>query len=140
MPFERNLAAWVFAAALVGLSLHGHEPTALKAHPVLLKSLLSGNTQGYILPGSELEPFKNSLPNSGSVSFLTDQAFGVNQDEEKFLYDAQSYLAPLVLNTEPGEALAVVYCSTQASADSRLQATGYSWLHMISDGKGIAQK
>ncbi len=135
-----GVSTWLFSAALILLSIEAYEPLSLKAHPKLLENLLSGSAQGYIQPGSELEPFKPFLPPQGTVSFLTDHPFGDSLEEEKLLYDAQGFLAPLVLRTQPGESLAVLFCSSDAVADGRLAAAGYQWLQKISEGKGIAQK
>ena len=112
----------------------------LKAHPFLLHSLLTGSTQGYIIPGSELEPFKKYLPKRGRISFLADHSFGQNLEEEKLAYDFQNYLSPLILNYEPGEKIGIIYCSGKKTAERRLAETGYEWLTELSDGKGIVQK
>lgn len=140
MRHAQDVATWLFAAALLALAVRSYASPNLKAHPRLLECLLTGETQGYIVPGSELAPFKPHLPRQGAVSFFTDQPFGENLEEEKLLYDAQGFLAPIVLNSQPGEALAVLYCTSEAAADARLAATGYHWLQKISEGKGIAQK
>jgi len=113
----------------------------LKAHPVLLKSLFSGSTQGYLIPASELEPFKKYLPKRGKITLLTDQPFSGNPDEEKFLYDAQNYLVPLLLDYEPEQDIGILYCSNETIAEKRLRETGYTWSLKLSEGKGtIARK
>ena len=116
-------------------------PLKLKPHPFLLKSLISGTDQGYIIPASELEPFKKYLPQNGFFSFLMDYPYDDHDEKaelREFFWKAQNYLVPIVLNRNPGETRAIIFCSNDAIAEKRLQEAGYDWLTKIGDGKGIA--
>lgn len=129
-----------FYTGLFYLILTSFKPLPVKAHPILLKSLLSGSDFGYIIPGSEFEPFKSVLPKRGKISFISQRDPGISQEEEKLMYDAQNYLAPLLLNPEPAQSIAIIYTSDHESAQNRLTALNYDWVQEFSPGKGVARK
>ena len=140
--FERLFAAFaiLFYAFVSAQTVRNLPRIPIKAHPALLRSLLSGSLQGYLVPASELESFKKFLPPRGKITFLMDHPFGANQDEEKFTYDAQNYLAPLILNPDPVEKIGILYCPGRTEAAKRLLETQYEWRVPLGDGKGIIQK
>lgn len=130
----------LFHVGMITLIITSFKPLPIKAHPILLKSLFTGSDFGYIIPGSEFEPFKSILPARGKISFITDHNSGQNQDEEKLMYDAQNFLVPLLLNPEPAESIAIIYTSSHESAQNRLSALGYEWVQEFSSGKGVVRK
>ena len=137
----------LFYIAIITLILtQGFKPIKLKPIPLLLNSLVSGTDQGYILRGHELKPFKPHLPVRGTISFIMDFPYGKYVSAEKlakkkiFFHDAKTYLAPLTVNTEPTENVAIFYCSNADIAEARLAETGYRWQTKIADGKGVAVK
>jgi hypothetical protein len=108
--------------------------------PEMLKDLLGGVSTTYRLPGSQFEIFKQFLPPNQKINFLvaeTPNEFASGNEWGKFYYDAQNYLAPLVLNRRPEEKLGILYCPNQEIANARLKQTNLYWVLTISDGKGI---
>ena len=119
----------------------GFAPITPKPPPALLKSFLAGTDEGYPALGSEFEPFQKWLPKGGVISFLTDQPHWEESTEAATIYrNAQTSLCPLVLNQEPTEPIAIVYCKDRETAERRILETGYRWVAIIADGKGIAAK
>ena len=118
----------------------------LKSHPVHqfapenFKNLFAGSNTDYRIPGSDLEPLREHLPPDIPVSFIMDERFGADMSHERFFYDVQNFLAPALLNPAPAEPVAIFYCSTIDIATDRLKETGYSWIHDLGGGKGIARK
>ncbi len=147
--FERflNFKSFVSVLALIymfGVIISGLlAPLKLKPHPFLLHSLMSGDDHAFITPASELKILKPYLPANGFFSFIMDVPY-VNEDDHadyrEFFWKAQNYVIPIVLNRNPGETEAIVFCQNDSIANQRLEETGYEWLHKIADGKGIAIK
>ena len=129
-----------FHAAVAFLILQSYHSPKLPIQPVLFKTLLAGSNQGYVTPGYTLAPFKRFLGNAGTISLITDQPFGKNLEEEKFFHDAQNFLVPLLINPEPREVNAIVYCSSMETANRHVAETGYQWTALLSPGKGVAVK
>ncbi|MBI3306203.1 MAG: hypothetical protein HYZ84_00145 [Candidatus Omnitrophica bacterium] len=136
----KYLPAYLFHIIIIFVIIHSYAPARFELRTDVLRNLLQGFHQDYALPGSELEPFKKVLPAAEIVSFLTDHPFGKNLDEEKIFNDARLYLAPIILNPEPMERVAIVYCSSQEIADQRLAENGYQWAAVMTPGKGVAVK
>lgn len=134
------LPGFIFHVIIVIIILRSFTPFRFEMQTDLLNGLFSGSNLGYILPGSEMEPFKKVLPPDALVTFLTDHAAGVNIQEERTFNDARLYLAPIIVNPEPAGRIAIVYCSSQETADRRLQETGYQWTGILAPGKGLAVK
>ena len=88
-------------------------------------------------PGLPFAIFEPYLPHKGSVSFLTDDPEHTATEQ---LQAARSRLAPLLLNPDPVESIALVFCSQNAIAAARMQATGYRAIKVLGDGKLIAEK
>ncbi|MCM8776157.1 MAG: hypothetical protein NC930_07420 [Candidatus Omnitrophica bacterium] len=130
----------VFYVYVLGMISRSYIPFRLQLQPALLKSLLAGSNQNYVMPGKEFEPFREFLQGAKAVSFLTDQPYGDAIQEELIYLDARSYLAPLILNPKPGEHLSIIYCSSDEAAQVRLQENGYHWWIKLSPGKGVAVK
>ncbi len=121
-------------------ALSSLKPVALKAHPKLAASLWSGQDKAYIVPGSQFKIFKPYLPKTGQVSLILDRPNRESPPFKETSYDAQNYFAPLIINLETVEPAALVYCSTQDTAEKRLTETGYVWTYKIAPGKGLARK
>lgn len=119
---------------------------AIKSNPAYklplgnLKNLITESNGDYTIPGSDLETLRNQLTPDVPVSFIMDERFGANMERERFFYDVQNFLAPALLNPAPAEPIAIFYCSTSDIAAYRLKETGYSWIHDLGEGKGIARK
>jgi len=106
----------------------------------LRKELLSGNKRIFRVLGADFSAFKPYLPPQGTVSFLMDSPYQPYDPITEKLYMAQSYLAPLILNANPVEKNAIVYCTKGFIADDRMQSAGYKLKIALADGKGIAEK
>lgn len=100
---------------------------------------LAGNETFFKIqdPGVPFAIFEPYLPHRGSVSFLTDN---LERTTAEALQSAQGFLAPLLLNPDPGESTALVFCSQNAIAAARMQATGYRPIKVFGNGKLIAEK
>lgn len=129
-----------FLAIMAWLCLSAYEPVKLKPHPVLAQALLEGKDQAYILPGAEMEPFRKLLPDRGRFSLILDVPYESDVKGREFHHAVQNYLAPLIINGEPGEPHALVFCSDIATADRRMKETGYTLLWPVAEGKAIAVK
>ena len=136
----KPISAYLFHAVIAFMIVRSYTPFHWELQPDLLKGLLTGSHQGYVLPGSEMAPFKDILPPIEAATYLTDDPIETNLAEEQFFNDARLYLVPIVLNSKPEEKIAIVYCSSQPAAEKRLQETGYQWISVLSPGKGIAIK
>ena len=128
-----------YAAVAAGIAVHKPAPVP-PPHPALLSELLAGRDRGYNPFGFEFEPFRRALPPGGRVSFLMDYPFGPYVKTVEKLYTAQFYLAPLMINPDPAEQIAIVYCSDIPTADRRMAETGYRLGMPIAEGKAIAVK
>lgn len=129
-----------FHIVIVGAILRGYLPITFEIHTGLLKSLLSGSNRGYLIPAAELEPFKRLLAPTDRVSFIMNHPGVSDPEEEKFFLDARNYLAPVILDAGPREPGAIVYCTSEQTANERLTQTGYRWILKLSPGKGLAAK
>ncbi len=127
-------------AAAVALTLLGYEPNKLEPHPVLLRGLLEGSHTGYISPGSEIKSFRSVLPPRGTLTFLMDRPYKAEVADTEFYHRIQNYLCPLVLNPRPEENAGILFCSSDAMAQQRLQETGYRMIMRLDEGKGIIVK
>ena len=133
LRFSIHLAAAIFAVSTLG-------PLALKAHPRLTQDLWSGRDQSYVAPGSHFKIFKPYLAAQGRYSLILDRPNNESVKYKEASYDAQNFLAPLVINLETVEPMALVYCSTPEIAEQRLAQTGYEWAYPLAPGKGLAKK
>ena len=145
----RQLISTLFFVYVAVAILTSFRPLEFKIHPTLLKSLVSGTDQGFVLPGFNLlTPFKPHLAPNGVYSFIMDSPYSgspydkndEHAGEREFFWLAQNYFLPALLNRNPAEMQAIVFCSTDAIAEERLNETGYKWLQKLGNGKGIATK
>ncbi|MDD5227031.1 MAG: hypothetical protein PHV97_07625 [Candidatus Omnitrophica bacterium] len=114
------------------------------SHPVFLmrEQFLAGNETVFKRqdPGLPYSIFEPHLPRKGRVSFLTDTPYNSKQAPSEQLQSAQGRLAPLFLNPIPVENIALVFCSHNATAATRMQAADYRTMRILGDGKLIAEK
>lgn len=134
------ILASVFYALLGLLILRGKTPEIRPVPEPLIKGLLSGSHRGYIEFGNEFSGFKKYFPEKTPVTFLMDFPFNPYAPTIAQYYTAQSYFVPMILNPEPEEKIALVYCSNRVIADLRMQQTGYRLAAVEGEGKGIAVK
>ena len=113
--------------------------------PIFLmrKQFRTGNETFFKIqdPGLRYAIFEPYLPHNGSVSFLTDAPYDhEHAATTEQLMAAQSRLVPLLLNPDPVESTAFVFCSQNAIAAFRMQATGYRTTKVLGDGIMIGEK
>jgi hypothetical protein len=108
--------------------------------PEVLSPLVSGNDQAFLPVGYEFEPFRKMLPARGRLGFIMDYPFHPYGQTITQLYSAQTYFVPVVFNPEPGDPVALLYCSNRFIADRRMAETGYRLAAVLADGKGFAAK
>jgi len=130
----------VLHLGLLFLALSVIKPIKVKTPEPLIQSLWSTKDRAYLPPGSQFKIFKPYLPAKGRVSLILDQPNNATTKNKETSYDAQNYLAPVIINLETVEPLTLVYCSTQDIAEQRLKETGYRWTQQLSPGKGFARK
>lgn len=106
------------------------------------KQFLAGNESFFKgqNPGLPFAIFEPHLPRNGTISFLTDTPYHPEHGSAEKIQAAQGRLAPLMLNPQPEEKTALVFCSQSEIAAARMHATGYRPLKILGDGKLIAVK
>ncbi len=132
--------ACVFYALLCLLILRSKTPEVRPVPQALIQGLLSGSHRGYIEFGNEFSGFKKYFSEKIPATFLMDFPFNPYAPTIAQYYTAQSYFVPMILNPEPEEKVAIVYCTNHSIADQRMQQTGYRLAAVEGDGKGIAVK
>lgn len=137
---EKKFLSLIFFAAFFFIIFFEPYPSVKPINVKLLKNLLNTGDKGFKIPGQEYEVFKAHLPKAGAVSFIMDYPFSNYGRTVEQIYTAQSYLAPIVLNTQPVEDKAIVFCSSEPIAERRLELTGYEWEIRLGQGKGIARR
>lgn len=130
----------VFYGALLLVLFFAPIPETKIKNFKLLENLLNGTDNGFVPLGKEFTDFDGLLPQTGRISFIMDYRFSNYGRTVEQIYTAQSYFAPLVINTSAEEKLAVVYCSSDAVAEKRLAQEGYRWVRQLGSGKGLAEK
>lgn len=105
------------------------------------KQFLAANESFFRIqdPGLPYAAFEFYLPRKGNASFLTDTPYAHERSVAEKLQAAQGRLAPLLINPAPSERIALVFCSNDAIAAARMQATGYRPLKALGNGKWIAE-
>jgi hypothetical protein len=136
----RKTTGYFFWAAAALLVLTAPYPKRERPPAAVLKPLFLGTDDGLPEFGGAFNTFRSFLPRKGEISFIMDYPFHPYGKTVEQLYTAQSALIPLVLNPEPGEPEAVVFCSSPAAAEKRLAETGYRMTHAFGDGKGLARR
>ena len=136
----RHTGQVLLGVALALLTLLQLTPNKLRAEPSLLSELLKGTEQGYLLPGYELASLKDKLPPQGAFSLISDVPFNEDKKNWERLQIAQNYLAPLLLNPKPVEALGIAYCTSHDIALKRAAETGYRFVYDSGGGRGLLAK
>lgn len=136
LPWTLNLLFYGSVGWIIAIS---SLPTIPEAVFYMQKQFLAGNESFFTIqnPGLSFAIFEPHLPRRGSVSFLTDVQ---EQTLSEQFSAAQSQLAPLILNRAPVEDTAIVFCTQDAIALSRLQGSGYQATIPLGNGKWIAKK
>ena len=137
-------AAYLFYAAVLAVIFYfqwiyhiEHRPGVYK--PLLMRYLWNGTAkEPYTLLGEDFAQYKPYLPQRGPLKFMSLVAMGPDRQATTYFEDARSYLAPLVLTNERGQAYGIVYYPTNELAEENLAKFGYRWLKRIREGKGIA--
>ena len=139
LPWTMNLMFYGSICWIIAMS----ELPAVK-EPVFLirKQFLEGNETLFSLqsPGLPFAIFEPYLPRKGTVSFLADAPYDPENTATEQLQAAQGRLAPLLLNHDPVESTALVFCSQNEIAAARIQAAGYQVTRVLENGKMIAEK
>lgn len=146
----KNLAAkagkgaWVLsllfygAAAIIVLKVP--VPSLPPLPQKLAHDYLSGEEKAFIPVGAEFRNYSNMLPPEGPLTFIMNVPFSPYAVGIAKLYEAQAYLTPMILNPQPEEKIAIIYCDNHFIADLRMQETGYRLVAVAADGKGMAVK
>jgi len=132
--------AFVFYGLILTLIALAELPTVTPENFSKREALLAGKDFVFPEPGAQFSVFKPYLPGQGALSFLMDAPYRPYSSASEQLYMAQSYLAPLLLNANPVENVALVYCSQGTVAHQRLSDMGYQLKLALADGKGVAEK
>jgi len=134
------ILATFFYAIICALLLRSPDRGVKPVPRELYEGLISGTHQGYTDPGNKFSAFKKYFISNTPVTFLMDTPFTPYAPGIEHYYTAQSYFVPMILNPEPDEKIALIYCSNHTIADLRLQQTGYRLAAVEGDGKGIGVK
>ncbi len=130
--------AFLFTLVVLIAVTQSDRPAFPDAPRSLYGRMLSGDSRTHHAFGSEFAPYRPLLPEKGAITFIMDFAFSPYARSIDQLYRAQSHLVPLLLNPKPGETAGLVYCSSDAIAEKRLDETGYRMLFPVENGKGVA--
>ena len=109
---------------------------------LLRQHFLASNKTLFALqdPGLRFAIFEPYRTNKDRVSFLMDTPYDSDSNTAEQLQAAQGRLAPLLLNPDPVEKTAFIFCSKNAIANIRMQENGYRVTRILGDGKMIAEK
>jgi len=129
-----------FYGAVLLLILRAPNPEIKPVPPPLYLGLISGSQRGFLEFGHQFSGFKKYFKEDEPVTFLMDTPFDPYARGIEKYFTAQSFFIPLILNPEPKEKSAIIYCSDHTIADRRLQETGYRLVAVEGDGKGVAVK
>ena len=140
--FLARIIHFFFYAILLGILLVSKLPSSTGPVLILKKNFLAGAESSFRFQDPDLPytMFKASLARSGTATFLTDRPYDPKDPAVERLQAAQGSLAPLLLNPLPVESQALVFCSKSATAQARMQETGYRPIVILADGKMIAEK
>lgn len=135
-----NASPIVFLAFLLFFLPNKLAVSQLPFAPDMLTSLLSAADVTHHPAGYKMNTFRPYLPLTGKVSFLTYPPINVDQALETLYYDAQNYLAPLILNPAPVETLAIIWTSNDSQMQKLASQNGYQITSVLSQGKALAVK
>jgi hypothetical protein len=138
-PWALNL---LFYGSICWIILISELPPVTGAVFLMRKQFLAGNETLFRAqnPGLRFTIFAPYFSGEKTISFLTDTPYEPEHAGTEALQAAQGQWAPLLLNPEPVEKTALVFCSQNAIAAARMQATGYQSTKVLGNGKMIAEK
>ena len=139
LPWIGNLCFY----GIIGLIVATSElPPINKRIFFLRDQFLAGNNAIFRAqdPGITFSPFTPFLPPQKEISFITDTPYAPRDQATEKLQIAQGWLTPRILNPDPVEKTALIFCSNRAIAEARMKATGYRIVKTLGNGKGIAEK
>jgi len=115
----------------------------LKSHVFFLRDqLLAGHQDVFLVqdPGIVFSTFIPFLSPKSEISFISDRPYAPRDQAIEKLQIAQGRLAPRILNPDPVEKTALIFCTNQSLAEARMKSTGYRSVITLGDGKVIAEK
>ena len=139
LPWAGNLFFYAVIVLIVLIS----ELPPLNSHVFFLRDqFLAGNKEVFRIqdPGIAFSSFTPFLPSQKEISFITDRPYAPRDQATEKLQIAQGWVAPHILNPDPVEKTALIFCSTGSIAEARIKVTGYRMVKSLGDGKGIAEK
>jgi len=126
--------------ALITILVIASRLTLPESPAILKKSFLSGSNYGFLSFDQAFDVFRPHLPQKGRISFIMDVDFNLYGTDISQIYTAQSNLAPLIINPEPIEEIAIVNCSNDSAAIMRMSMLGYEPIAHVGKGHFVAQK
>jgi len=142
-PNKVNSAAGYLLYFLVAVIVTFSKIPDVREMPdVLAKGLIAGTDKGYLPVGSQFEVFEPYVAGKEKISFLFDYPYRpyLPIENVEYMFMAQSFFAPKIINPYPGEETAIVFCSSDAIARARAKQEGYQLVTQLGEGKGIAVK
>lgn len=139
LPWAGNLCFYGIIALIVITS----ELPGVSQHVFFLRDqFLAGNSAFFRGqdPGIIFSPYTPFLPPQKEISFITDTPYAPRDQATEKLQIAQGWIAPRILNPDPVEPSALIFCSNGAIAEARMKATGYRIVKTLGNGKGLAEK
>lgn len=136
MPLVSPLKTAVLGALII-LSCSAFGKPGRAPEAVILGALLQGQDPGYLQAGHEWAALKPQLTALKTASYLQDQPYDPAKLAPERLLMLQNYLAPLLLTPEPGQAAALIECSSRDKALQRAAETGYAFVYDDTRGRGI---
>jgi hypothetical protein len=139
LPLAWNILFYCIVTSIV---LASELPPLRGPVSFLRDQLFSGNHAAFRAqdPGIFFSAFAPFLPARGRISFITDLPYAPRDPATELIQRAQGRLAPLILNPEPVERMALVFCSNSSIAEARMKAASYRPVRILGDGKIIAVK
>jgi len=107
--------------------------------PRELSRLFHSTAENTALPGSELHSLKAILSPEATVSLITDRAFEADNEVKELFFILQNYMTPRLINPQPVERLALVFCSSPNKAAERTSLLGYKIAVDLGEGRGLAE-
>ncbi|MBU3759926.1 MAG: hypothetical protein FGM27_08370 [Candidatus Omnitrophica bacterium] len=135
----RNSASYLILGALISATIPAVFPVASK-RPLGLSMLMHGENPDFFHPGHDWGALKPKLNDAHTATFIQDQAYDPQKLPPERMLMLQNYLAPLILTQKSREAMAIIDCSSDASAKKRAGEMGYQITHSDGRGRAIALK
>lgn len=136
---ETWVLAVIYSILIYTLIIASH-PKLQDVPKSLRNSFLYGQNNDLLSFDHAYDVFRPYLPQEGRISFVMDVDFNIYGTDIEQIYTAQSNFAPLIVNPEPIEPIAVINCSNDSAAFVRMKLLGYEPLEHISKGHFIARK